>query len=59
MRLADARYGAGTVTQLEVLQARVALTEARTNQLQANYSHNVAVAAVRRAMGHGDAFLAP
>lgn len=59
VRLADARYGAGTVTQLEVLQARVALTEARTNQLQANYSHNVAVAAVRRAMGQGDAFLAP
>ncbi|HEY0967602.1 MAG TPA: TolC family protein [Opitutaceae bacterium] len=59
VRLADARYGAGTVTQLEVLQARVALTEARTNQLQANYSHNVALATVRRAIGQSDAFLAP
>lgn len=59
VRLADARYGAGTVTQLDVLQARVALTEARTNQWQANYSHNVALATVRRSIGQSDAFLAP
>lgn len=59
VRLADARYGAGTVTQLEVLEARVALTEARTNQIRANYSYNVASAAVRRAIGQGDALLTP
>lgn len=59
VRLADARYGAGTVTQLEVLQSRVALTEARTNLLQANYSHNIAVATVRRAIGQSDTYLAP
>jgi len=59
VRLADARYGAGTVTQLEVLEARVALTEARTNQIRANYSYNVASAAVRRAIGQGDVLLAP
>jgi len=59
VRLADARYGAGTITQLEVLEARVALTEARNNQLQANYSHNVALATVRRAIGQSDAFLTP
>ncbi len=54
LRLADARYSAGTATQLDVLEARVALTESRLNQLQANYSHNVATAALRKAMGQGD-----
>jgi outer membrane protein len=51
LRMADARYAAGTVAQLDVLQARVALTAARTNQLFANYSFNVALASLRRAMG--------
>jgi outer membrane protein len=51
LRLADARHAAGTITQLDVLQARVALTSARTNQLVANYSFNVALATLRRAMG--------
>lgn len=55
LRLADARYGAGEATQLDVLQARVALTEARLNQVEAYYSFNVAVAAARRAMGEGGA----
>ena len=57
LRLADARYSAGTVTQLDVLEARVALTESRLNQLTANYSYNVAVAAMRRAIGQGDPFI--
>jgi outer membrane protein len=57
LRLADARYRAGTATQLDVLTARVALTQARDNQLQANYSHNVAVAALRRALGQSDALV--
>jgi outer membrane protein TolC len=56
LRLANARYGAGTATQLDVLQARVALTQARTNQLEANYSYNVAVASVRKAIGQGDVY---
>lgn len=55
LRLADARYGAGTTTQLDVLTARVALTQARENQLQANYRHNLAVATLRRALGQPDA----
>ncbi len=59
LRLADSRYTAGATTQLDVLEARVALTEARTNQIQANYRHNVAVATMRKAVGQGDAFLAP
>ena len=54
LRLANVRYGAGSSTQLEQLQARVALTQARDNQLQANYSYNVAVARLRQATGLGD-----
>ena len=58
LRLADARYSAGSATQLDVLQARVALTQSRINQLEANYSYNVALAAVRRALGEPDAYAA-
>jgi outer membrane protein len=57
LRLADARYAAGTATQLDVLEARVALTDSRNNQLQANYSYNVAVAAMRKAIGSADPFV--
>jgi outer membrane protein len=58
LRLAEARYAAGSATQLDVLQARVALTQSRTNQLEANYRYNVALAAVRRALGEPDAYAA-
>lgn len=54
VRLADARYAAGTATQLDVLQARTDLTTARLNQLEAFYRFNVANAALRRAMGLPD-----
>jgi outer membrane protein len=54
VRLANARFSAGTATQLDVLTSQVDLTTARINQLQAYYSYNVAVAAVRRAMGLAD-----
>jgi outer membrane protein TolC len=54
VRLANARYSAGTATQLDVLTSQVELTTARLNQLQAYYSYNVAVATVRNAMGLGD-----
>lgn len=57
LRLADARYAAGTATQLDVLTARVDLTQSRTNQLEANYSYLVAVANIRNAMGLGEAVL--
>lgn len=57
VRLANARYSAGTSTQLDVLQVQVELTTARTNQIQAYYSYNVAVAALRRATGLPDAFV--
>jgi outer membrane protein TolC len=54
VRLANARFGAGTATQLDVLTSQVDLTTARLNQLQAYYSYNVSVANVRRAMGQSD-----
>jgi outer membrane protein TolC len=54
VRLANARFNAGTATQLDLLSSQVDLTTARLNQLQAYYSYNVAVADVRRAMGLTD-----
>lgn len=57
VRLANARYNAGTGTQLDVLAAQVDLTTARTNQIQAFYGYNVAVAALRKAMGQADEFV--
>jgi outer membrane protein TolC len=44
LRLASARLSAGAGTQLEVLDARVQLTLAQSNRLQAMYTYNVAVA---------------
>ncbi len=57
VRLANARYTAGSGTQLDVLAAQVELTTARTNQIQAYYGYNVAVASLRRAMGQADEFV--
>jgi len=54
VRLANARFSAGTATQLDVLTSQVDLTTARLNQLQAFFSYNVAVAVARRAMGQTD-----
>jgi outer membrane protein TolC len=54
VRLANARYNAGTATQLDVLTSQVDLTTARLNQLQAYYNYNVAVATTRKAMGLAD-----
>lgn len=58
VRLANARYSAGTGTQLDVLQAQVELTTARSNQVQAYYNYNVAIATLRQAMGLTDALVA-
>ncbi len=57
LRLANVRYGAGTATQLDVLTSQVALTDARLNQLVAFYNHNVALAAMRKALGDPDPLL--
>jgi outer membrane protein TolC len=56
LRLADVRYRNGAATQLDVLQARQALTEASLNRLEANYRHTVAVATVRKAIAESDTF---
>jgi outer membrane protein len=56
IRLAKARFGAGTATQLDVLQAQVAFTDASTNEVEALYNHTVALASLRKAMGVADAF---
>ena len=58
LRLANVRNDAGTATQLDVLQSNVDLTTARTNQVQAYYAFNVALAELRAAMGLPDEFIA-
>lgn len=57
LRLANSRYRAGTATQLDVLTSQVSLTQARTNQLQANYTCMIAAANMRKAIGLGDALV--
>lgn len=52
LRMAVSRLQAGSISDLDVLEARVALTEARTNALAANYQHLVAKAQFRRAIGY-------
>ena len=56
LRLADVRYRNGAATQLDVLQARQALTEASLNRLEANYRHTVALATLRKAIAEADVF---
>lgn len=56
LRLAESRFGAGSATQLDVLQSRVDLTQARTNEVQAFYTYNVAVATLQKAIGVADSF---
>lgn len=56
LRLASVRQSAGTATQLDVLTSQVDLTQARTNQLLANYNYLVAMARLRKAIGQSDQF---
>jgi outer membrane protein len=56
LRLADVRYRNGAATQLDVLQARQALTEASLNQLEANYRHTTALATLRRAIAESETY---
>lgn len=51
LRLAEARFRAGTGTQLDVLSAQTALTDARSNEIQALYDYNVATATLERVTG--------
>jgi outer membrane protein TolC len=51
LRLAEARQKAGTGTQLDVLSAQTALTQARTTQVQALHDYAVARDRLQRALG--------
>jgi len=51
LRLATSRSAAGTGTQLDVLNAQTALTEARTTQVQALHDYDTARARLDRAIG--------
>jgi outer membrane protein len=51
LRLANARASAGSATQLDVLSAQTALTEARTTEAQALHDYAVARARLERAVG--------
>jgi outer membrane protein len=59
LRLADAKYHAGSATQLDVLTSQVSLTQSKTDQLTANYNYLVALANVRKAIGLSDALVVP
>ncbi len=50
-RLARASYQAGAGTNTDVLDARTALSRAEANHAQALFEYNVALAALRRAVG--------
>lgn len=59
LRLADAKFHAGSATQLDVLTSQVSLTQAKTDQLTAYYNYLVALANVRKAVGMSDALVIP
>lgn len=56
LRLSNERLAAGAGTQLEVLDARVALTRARTTELVARGDYNKAVAELDRSAGLDTAY---
>ncbi len=51
MRIADLRYESGVGTQLEVLSAQTALTQARSQLAQTIFQYRLARAALKRATG--------
>ncbi len=51
LREANARFGAGTGTQLDVLDAETSLTQARTTQVQSQHDYATARARLERAVG--------
>ena len=52
LRLANVRFRAGVGTQLDVNDAQVALTQAQTNQVNAQYDYLGALARLSRAVGN-------
>lgn len=51
LSIAEARYKRGTITQLELLDAQVVLTQARLGYTEALYDYNSAKAALIKAVG--------
>ncbi len=52
-KIAQIRYGAGVGTNLDVIDAQVALTQAKTNYVQSLYDYNTSRANLNKAMGIG------
>jgi outer membrane protein len=50
-KIAQVRYNAGVGTNLDVIDAQVALTQAKTNYVQALYDYNTSKANLDKAMG--------
>ena len=51
LRVANTRYEAGIGTNLDVLDAVLACTTAKTNNIQALYDYNINKSQLERAMG--------
>jgi outer membrane protein len=51
LRLANARFEAGASSQIDILDSQVALTQARTNEVQALYDYENAKTELKRALG--------
>lgn len=49
--IAREKYNAGVGTNLDVIDAQLALTQAKTNEIQALYDYNVSVAKIDKAIG--------
>lgn len=52
MLIAQEKYKAGVGTNLDVIDAQLALTQARTNRIQALYDYNVSKAKLDKAIGN-------
>ena len=50
-KIAQVRYSAGVGTNLDVMDSQVALTQAKTNYIQALYDYNTSKAKLEKAMG--------
>jgi len=59
LRLANERFSAGAGTQLDVLNARTQLTQARTTELQARGNYNISVAEFDRAIATDTSYAEP
>ena len=51
LQTAQKRYEGGLVSDVEVRDARLALSQSETNYLKALYDYNVAIASIDKAMG--------